>query len=355
MHIGLVVYGSLNQTSGGYRYDRKLVSYCRREGDTVDVVSLEGASPRLCNEGLSPQTHSELDRQVDVLLVDGLCYQSVTPHLGRLDSPGVVAGLAHHISSDDPTQRWARLRRPCERQFYQSVDGVVATSEFLHDRVHTLAPDSGPRLVAPPAGRNDGTAMTAEEVTDRATEDPFQVVFVGSVTPRKDPKTLLRALSRLPTRRWNLTIVGDQAATPAYATSTLRLAESLGIEANVTVTGTVSDAELERLFEQSHVCCVPSKYEAFGMVSLEAMEYGVVPIASAVGGAREFITDSESGFLVDPGATGQIAEALRRLEADRTRLAAVGVDALAVARRHPEWETTLGRIREFLQELARSA
>jgi glycosyltransferase involved in cell wall biosynthesis len=354
MHIGLVVYGDLGQTSGGYRYDRKLVSYCRQAGDTVEVVSLDGDSPELRDEGLSPQTRSKLDRDVDVLFVDGLCYQSVGPHLDALTEPATVVGLAHYIASDDPTTRWARLRRPCERQFYRRVDGVITTSEFLRDRVRTLAPGTHPRLVAPPAGRTDGTAVTAAEVRARATDDPLQVVFVGSLTPRKDPKTVLRALSRLPHRQWALALVGDQTVNPAYATSTLQLAEALEIDGNVTATGTVSDTTLEAILEQSHVCCVPSKYEAFGMVSLEAMEYGVVPLASAVGGAGEFITDSESGFLVDPGAPQEIADILRRLDAERSRLATVGIDALSVAREHPKWETTLGRIRAFLQRLRRS-
>ena len=40
MHIGLVIYGSLDTISGGYIYDRKLVEYLRSKGDVVEVISL---------------------------------------------------------------------------------------------------------------------------------------------------------------------------------------------------------------------------------------------------------------------------------------------------------------------------
>ena len=40
MHVGVVIYGDLEQTSGGYRYDRKLVSGLEARGDEVTVISL---------------------------------------------------------------------------------------------------------------------------------------------------------------------------------------------------------------------------------------------------------------------------------------------------------------------------
>jgi glycosyltransferase involved in cell wall biosynthesis len=73
------------------------------------------------------------------------------------------------------------------------------------------------------------------------------------------------------------------------------------------------------------VAVVPSLYEPFGLVALEALACGVPVIASAVGGLREIVADGECGLLVPPGDVGALARALRLLltnEPLRRRLAA---------------------------------
>ena len=73
------------------------------------------------------------------------------------------------------------------------------------------------------------------------------------------------------------------------------------------------------------VAVVPSLYEPFGLVALEALACGVPVIASAVGGLKEIVVDGQCGLLVPPGDAGALARALRLLltnEALRRRLAA---------------------------------
>jgi glycosyltransferase involved in cell wall biosynthesis len=73
------------------------------------------------------------------------------------------------------------------------------------------------------------------------------------------------------------------------------------------------------------VAVVPSLYEPFGIVALEALACGVPVIASAVGGLKEIVADGQCGLLVPPGDPGALARALRLLltnEASRRRLAA---------------------------------
>ncbi|MFC7114043.1 glycosyltransferase [Natronoarchaeum sp. GCM10025703] len=196
-----------------------------------------------------------------------------------------------------------------------------------HERVH---PDSRqraapslagkPSLVARPGGRTDGRALSPTQVTDRAKAEPLRIVYVGNVVPRKDPETLVAAVARgRPERDWELTVVGSHESTPDYADSVVRAAEQRGVEDCVEFTGEVDTDALEGVLERSHVCCVPSRYEAFGMVYLEAMEYGVVPIASSVGGASEFVEHEHNGFVVDPGHDAGIAAILTALDDDRER------------------------------------
>ena len=69
---------------------------------------------------------------------------------------------------------------------------------------------------------------------------------------------------------------------------------------------------VERLIPLAHVLLMPSELESFGLVALEAMACGVVPVATRVGGVPELITDGEDGYLE---AVGDIAAQAARVVA----------------------------------------
>ena len=359
MEICLVVYGDINATSGGFRYDREVVSRLRERGDSVDVISLPWRSyGRGLADTLDPRVRERLNRDVDVLIEDGLCHPSVWRHNRQLTEPDVVVGLVHHVRSDDPTERYAPLIQPFERRFFGSVDATITTSRFTQNRVAQIAPSTATDLsvVAPPAGRMEGPATTVERVRARARRGPLRVVFVGNVVPRKNLETLIDALSRLDRSTeagvdWRATVVGSLDAAPSYADRLRTRTERLGLDDRVEFAGELSDDALASTMAESHVCCVPARYEAFGMVHLEAMEHGTVPIAGSVGGTDEFLRDGTNGFLVDPEDHRSIAERLERLAADRDQLAALGVAALHTAEAHPDWAETTDRIRAWLRSL----
>ncbi len=371
MDIALVVYGDIESTSGGFRYDREVVSRLRDRGDSVEVISLPWRRyGRGVADALDPRIRDRLDRDVDVLVEDGLCHPSVWRHNRRLSRPNAVVGLVHHVRSDGPTERYAALMRPFERRFLRSVDATIATSGFTRRRVERLAPSTttAPALVAPPAGRAEGAATTAERVRDRATQGPLRIVFVGNVVPRKNLETVLDAVARLdrsggsttggPRDRgesgtdgveWRLTVIGSIDGAPSYAQRLMKRTDVRGFGDRVEFVGECDDETLASTLEQSHVCCVPARYEAFGMVHLEAMEHGTVPIAGTVGGTGEFVRDGVNGFLVDPDDDQCIANRLESLATDRDRLAALGCAALRTAGDHPTWAETTDRIRAFLR------
>ena len=74
---------------------------------------------------------------------------------------------------------------------------------------------------------------------------------------------------------------------------------------------------MERLIPLAHVLLMPSEMESFGLVALEAMACGVVPVATRVGGVPELITDGEDGFLEPVGDIAGAGGARRRVAARR--------------------------------------
>ncbi|TYT61903.1 glycosyltransferase family 4 protein [Natrialba swarupiae] len=350
MRVGLVVAEDIARTSGGYRYDRKLVSFLERRGDDVDVIALA--------EYPEPTVRDRLNRPFDVLVQDELCYRTLLEHNPTLEAPNAIVALVHLLESAGPAE-WIPRRaeenpldpdrvRALEARYLSTVDAAICTSEYTRDRTTDLV--SLPTHVAPPGGRREGATLAPEAVESRATAsgDSLCVTFVGNLVPRKNATALLGALERAD-RDWTLTVVGSHDADPTYARTVRERGEDRSIASRVTFTGDVDDRTLASILERSHVLAVPSRYEGFGMVYLEAMEFGVVPIATAVGGADEIVTDGENGVLVDPEDTNRLAAEIDRLSADRDRLTNLARGALETAANHPTWAETLADLRAFLE------
>jgi N-acetyl-alpha-D-glucosaminyl L-malate synthase BshA len=86
------------------------------------------------------------------------------------------------------------------------------------------------------------------------------------------------------------------------------LARSLGIHEHVSFLG--KQNHVERIIPLAHALLMPSEMESFGLVALEAMACGVVPVATRVGGVPELITHGEDGFMEEVGdIAGQAARA----------------------------------------------
>jgi len=94
------------------------------------------------------------------------------------------------------------------------------------------------------------------------------------------------------------------------------LARELGVERHVSFLG--KQNHVERLIPLAHVLLMPSELESFGLVALEAMACGVVPVATRVGGVPELITDGEDGFLEPVGDIAAQAARVVQLLTDDT-------------------------------------
>jgi glycosyltransferase involved in cell wall biosynthesis len=103
------------------------------------------------------------------------------------------------------------------------------------------------------------------------------------------------------------------------------LAKGEGVAARTTFAGFVSDDDLVDAIKSSDMVAVPSRFEPFGIIALEAMAAGVPIVVSRVGGLAEIVEDDVDGLEVDPDSPRSIADATIRLLSDRalaSRLAA---------------------------------
>jgi glycosyltransferase involved in cell wall biosynthesis len=354
MRVGLVIYGSLEFPSGGFLYDRMLVGSLRHAGDTVEIISLPWESYGKCiTHGFVRRTRRPLlGWRGDLLLQDELVHPSLfalNRSFRRAHAIPLVS-IVHHLRASESGTGMPRVfSRGIERAYLRSVDGFVFNSVTTMRAVQALSGESRPGIVVQPAGNRLGCSVTEDEVAHRAVSPgPLRVLFVGNLIPRKGLLTLLEALAAMPAETWRLSVIGSRAADPAHSRRVDRFLDERRLRGNVRMEDHIDDNALADEFRAHHVLAVPSGYEGFGIVYLEAMGYGVVPVGSLAGGAEEIIEDGASGFLVPPADPGALARVLNRLAEDRAFL---GTCARAARNRFtafPGWDQQMEKIVAFL-------
>lgn len=151
---------------------------------------------------------------------------------------------------------------------------------------------------------------------ERPARDGVTALFVGRLYPRqKGLERLVEALARVPaSARLRLRLVGEDWG---GASLVRRRSAVRGIADRVTIVGAVSRDALVREYAEADLLVLPSLFEPFGIVLLEAMAAGLPVVASRTGGVPEVVADGETGLLVEPGDPAGLASALSRLAEDR--------------------------------------
>jgi glycosyltransferase involved in cell wall biosynthesis len=144
------------------------------------------------------------------------------------------------------------------------------------------------------------------------------ILFVGRVDDRKGVEHLLEAFASLERdprfAGVELRIVGDTS--DPYAEILRGRLKELNLS-RASFEGGVDDAELKRLYGRASVVVLPSSYEAFGMVLIEAMAMDCPVIATRVGGIPWIVAEGENGLLFDYGKVPELVHALERVLTDR--------------------------------------
>ena len=355
LRVGLVIYGSLDNLSGGFLYDRKLVDCLKAAGDEVQVIGIPWRNyGRHLTDVMSRGLRRELmAADVDVMLQDELNHPSLFRVNRAVRGRRPIISIVHHLRLSELRARWKnRAYSVIERSYLRSVDGFVFNSETTRDVVYKQIGSGKPHVVAVPAGDRFHSGITAADINTRAMADgPLRILFLGNVIERKQLHVLLEAMTLVGNAPMRLDVVGGLEAEPEYAVRMRRQVEQLGLHDSVTFHGPLLDNSLRDHLAASHVLAVPSSYEGFGIVYLEGMAFGLPAIATDSGAAHEIITNDRDGFLIPMGSAQELSIRLRDLVTDRDQLANMGAAALKRFARHPTWEQSMTTVREFLLEI----
>jgi glycosyltransferase involved in cell wall biosynthesis len=355
VHVGLLIYGSLDTITGGFIYDRHLVRYLREHGDRVEVIALPWRRYGLSLlDNLNPGLRRRLQHTAfDVLLQDELVHPSCFWLNRRLrpNLPYPMIAIVHHLRCREQRPAWRnRLYQQVEARYLAAVDGFICVSRTTREDVENLVGRGRPLVVASPGRDGLPGAITRQEIKARAgAPGPFQIMFVGNLIPRKELHTLLAALASLRGHDWRLTVAGGLDLDSAYVKSIRRQIQAADLASRVTLLGVLPPEELAARCAASHLMALPSSYEGFGIAYLEGMHFGLPAIASTVGAAQELVHHDHNGYLVPPGDAAALAKYLDLLMQDRDLLLRLSLTAHYCAAAHPTWNGSAALSRAFLK------
>ncbi len=243
---------------------------------------------------------------------DAVSKSWASPHLITFHTLGRVKNLTTK-GENEPDVRIAH-----EDRLVDSADAVVAPSDGeRHHLLKRYGAASG-KVHVIPCGVNMAQFQPADRDQARTElnidPDAAVLLFVGRFAPVKGMPALLSAVAELAKRQipLRLVVVGGDGQTAEATVALKKQAEGLGIAPLVQLTGRVDHSRLPLYYAAADVLVLPSTYESFGLVTLEALACGTPVVATRVGGAAAVLKDGVNGILIDRPEGNALAGGIER-------------------------------------------
>jgi hypothetical protein len=226
-----------------------------------------------------------------------------------------VSTLAEWARSSPEAQQLARL----EQEYIDHARYLHAISGAIRDRAVADYSADPKRAFVAPLGVRD---RAGEYQRKRRDDGKLRILYVGRLETRKGADVFLEAAARLGKEfpHTEFVLAGKELPTEQGDTHRQRFeaqfAHDPEFRTRVTFTGIITDDELYQHYADCDIFCLPTHYESFGLVFVEAMMWGKPLVGSRVGGVPEVVADGEQGFLCPVGDTEAITQSLRLLIVD---------------------------------------
>jgi glycosyltransferase involved in cell wall biosynthesis len=221
-----------------------------------------------------------------------------------------------------------------ERSMYAEASHLLVMGAPARDSLGADYGVEGSRISVVGGGLPYDDQPTRQQLTDEPS-----ILFIGRDFERKGGRVLLEAfdLVRAQVPGATLRIVG--------AARDFDLPGVIGY-------GKIRDRrELARLYGRARVFCLPSLYEPYGLVLIEAMAHGIPCIGSRVQSIPEILDEGRAGLLVAPGDAGELGEALIRLLTDDELAGSLAASGPRRVAESLTWDHVAARVASALEEV----
>lgn len=223
---------------------------------------------------------------------------------------------------------WMYLYKPIMNRFLKRADLILVGAPGVAKGSKYLAPYLQKCKVVPFAVEdrifNEGGSFLRENGYDRMNEE-MHYLFIGRLVYYKGCSVLLEAFAGVK-GNVKLTMIGNGALEQDLK----KKSRQFGIENKVKFVGSVPPSELKRYFEEADVFVLPSieRSEAFALVQLEAMAYGIPVINTNLpSGVPEVSIHLETGLTVEPNQVQPLTDALEWMRNNKEKRLKMGMAA----------------------------
>jgi glycosyltransferase involved in cell wall biosynthesis len=326
--IAWIVYGALEQVSGGYIYDRLVVERLRELGDMVTVVSLAPGASALALPALSPD-------DFDVVIGDELCFRELLPIFQRSPSPQCVL-LIHHLTAwERPPGAEREAILALEKAVIAAADACVVTSHVTAERLRVEGVARSAAVAEPGADRLPRSQTGGQEPNGSL----LRLLFVGNILRRKRVLELVQAFAGLPVSHVELVLVGAELE-PDYAAEVRGAVAAAGLASRVRFLGSLPAADVAEQLALADALVLPSELEGYGMVLSEALWASVPVIAARVGAAEKLVSETGAGVLYEAGDAAALGASLSAFVSDPALRLKLRRAAWNAAETLPRWRGT---------------
>ncbi len=331
--VTFAIPGELDTPTGGYAYDREVITSLRERGYRLTHLRLGDSFPHPTPEHTAEAAHalSEVPAH-SPLLVDGLALGALDPAaVARVSAP-LIALIHHPLAFEgqlEASRRDELLR--IERENLAHCAHVIVTSGSTSELLQSHYGVDSSRITVARPGTNQPT-LPASPV------NPALIVSVGSLIPRKGHDVLIAALASIAELPWHAVIAGS-TRDDSYAASLQALIDQYALAGRIELIGSVPADQLDQLYSHASVFALATRFEGYGMVFDEAMAHGL-PIVSCDTGAVGDTVAAGAGLLVDVDDPPALADALSRVLTDSDLRHTMAAASRAAGACLPSWADT---------------
>lgn len=331
--IYFAIPGDINTLTGGYAYDRRLITELRALGHNIEHLRLSHRFPAPDAEALADAA-AQFAALPDhsIVIADGLAYGVMDTiakqHAERLN----IIALCHHplmleagLSSEQAQQLFLS-----EQRALNAAKAVIVTSattskilvkQFIipATKITVALPGTDPQKFAPCIGK------------------PPVLLTLATLTRRKAHDVLIDALATIKHLEWSARFVGGLDFDPVWVATLKNKVASYGLEQRIFFVGNIADTTDE--YFSADVFVLPSLFEGYGMVFAEALGFGL-PIVAARAGAVPDVVPDTAGILVAPHDSIALAGAVQKLLIDASLRKKLQAGAQAAAHKLSGWVDT---------------
>ncbi|MBE9168750.1 glycosyltransferase family 1 protein [Pleurocapsales cyanobacterium LEGE 06147] len=254
----------------------------------------------------------------------------------------------------------ASTRLTVEKDCLEQADCIVATSPQEKEHMRSLVSSKG-NIAIVPCGTDIERfgAINRDEARKSLgiAADTKVVLYVGRFDKRKGIETLVRAVSN---SSWHndsrLQLIIGGGSRPGRSDGIEReriegIVAEVGMTEKTIFPGRIGDEELPVYYAAADVCVVPSHYEPFGLVAIEAMASGTPVIASDVGGLQFTVVNEQTGLLAPPKDVAAFSQAIERILNDSQWQKQLGTNARKRVEEKFSWSGVASQLNDLYLRL----